>query len=112
MARVTVSEVTTVLASLHFDRRRFNQEIAALREIDFQAIDNRFSMGLVNYRDLIETVLDSWVQKHGFQATISVLCGALECNEDRLASGKSTDSKIRFCTVFESCSMILMSFQI
>jgi hypothetical protein len=112
MAKVTVSEVTTVLSSLHFDRKRFNQEIAGLGEVDFQAIDNRFSMGLVNHRDLIETVLDSWVQKDGFQATISVLCRALESNKDRLASGRSNDNKIGFCTVFESCSMILMSFQI
>jgi hypothetical protein len=102
MARVTVSEVTTVLASLQLDRNRLNYELDALGEVDFQAIDNRFIIGIVGYRALIETVLDSWVRKHGFQATIGVLCEALECNEDRLASGKSTDSKIGLCTILKA----------
>jgi hypothetical protein len=88
MATVKVSEVATVLARLtRLDRRTLNQELDVLCEIDYQALENRFNMG--NYRELMETVLDRWVQKFAGQATIGVLCRALECNGDQLASGRS-----------------------
>jgi hypothetical protein len=93
MSAVTVSEVATVLTRVKFDRRRLNQELDALSAIDYEALEKRFIIDLVDYRKLIETVLDGWVQKPGFQATLGVLCRALECNEDRLASGKSTNNK-------------------
>jgi uncharacterized protein YlbG (UPF0298 family) len=87
MAKVKVSEVAIVLARVQFDRRRLNRELDAFCEIDYQALERRFFIGFVNYRELIETVLDRWVQQHGIKARIGVLCGALECNGDQLASG-------------------------
>jgi hypothetical protein len=85
---VKVSEVATVLARLPLlDRRRLNRELDAFCEIDYLALEKRFFIDLVNYTELIETVLDRWVQKHGCKATIGVLCRALECNEDQSASG-------------------------
>jgi hypothetical protein len=92
MTTLKVAEVANVLARLEFDRKRLNRELDALGEIDFQALENRFNMGIVNYRTLIETVLDSWVQNHASQATIGVVCEALKYNEDQLASGWSTES--------------------
>jgi hypothetical protein len=92
MTTLKVAEVANVLARLEFDRRRLNRELDALGEIDFQALENRFNMGIVNYRTLIETVLDSWVQNHASQATIGVVCEALKYNEGQLASGWSTES--------------------
>jgi hypothetical protein len=90
MSGFVVSEVANVLARVQFDRKRLNQELDAIGEMDFQALENRFRMGIVNDRELIETVLDSWVHKHGCQATVEVICRVLESNEDRLASGKSS----------------------
>jgi hypothetical protein len=91
MSTVKVCEVATILARLpKLNRRRLNQELDALSEIDYEALEKRFIIDLVDYRKLIESLLDSWVQKRGFQATIGVLCRALGNIEDRLASGKST----------------------
>jgi hypothetical protein len=88
MASVKVSEVASVLARLRqLERRRLNRELDAFCEMDYQALEKRFFIDFVNYREFIETILDRWVQKHGCKATIGVLCGALECNEDRSASG-------------------------
>jgi hypothetical protein len=88
MAAVVVSEVATVLARVpQLDRRRLNRELDAFCEMDYQALENRFIFGLVNYTTVIETVLDSWVRKFGCQATTGVLCRALESNKERLASG-------------------------
>jgi uncharacterized protein YlbG (UPF0298 family) len=87
MATAKVSELATVLARVQFDRRRLNRELDAFCEIDYQALEKRFLVGFVNYRDLIETVVDRWLQKHGCKARIGVLCIALECNGDQLASG-------------------------
>jgi hypothetical protein len=61
---------------------------STLGETDFRTLENRFIVGLVNYTAVIETVLDGWVQKYRCQATIGVLCQALQNNSERLASGK------------------------
>jgi hypothetical protein len=112
MATVKVSEVATVLARLPLlDRRRLNRELDAFFEIDYQVLEKRFFFDLVNYTELIETVLDRWVQKHGCKATVGVLCEALERNKDQLASGKLTKNTIQFCIVAKSYGFLIM-FQI
>jgi hypothetical protein len=88
MAAIVVLEVATVLARVQLNRSMLNRELDALSETDFRTLENRFIFGLVNYTAVIETVLDGWVQKYGCQATIGVLCQALENNNERLASGE------------------------
>jgi hypothetical protein len=90
MATVAVSEVAKFLERLEFDRRSLNMELDALGKVDFQALGSRFIMGIINDRELIQTVLDRWVQKQGSQASIATLCKALENNQNPLASGKSS----------------------
>jgi hypothetical protein len=63
MTAVKVSEVATVLARVKFDRRRLNQELDALCEIDYDALEKRFIIEFVDYMKLMDTVLDSWTDK-------------------------------------------------
>jgi hypothetical protein len=70
MTAVNASEVATVLARVKSDRKRLNQELDALCEIDCEALEKRFIIDFVGYMKLMETVLDSWTDKFKDTSTL------------------------------------------
>jgi hypothetical protein len=86
---VVVQDIAAVLTGVEFNRRWLNHEITNLCGIYNEALEKMFTytIDLDGYRKLTETVQDSWLQKHGYQTTIGILCGALENNGAQLASG-------------------------
>jgi hypothetical protein len=63
MATVPCCEIATFLGRLEFDGRKLNRRLTAVGKIDYQSLEIRLTMSIVNERELIESVLHGLVQK-------------------------------------------------
>jgi hypothetical protein len=92
MATVAGSKIATFLGRLKFEGRKLNRGLTTVGKIDYQALEIRLNMSIVNDREVIESVLDGKARKTRKANPYWTFCRALKINKHILASGMTPDT--------------------